>query len=220
MYGYIYKTINLINDKIYIGQKKSKVFKGNSYLGSGKSLKLAIGRYGKENFKVELLEEIDCAEKMDEREIYWIEYFNSTNRDIGYSISNGGNVNRSMSGEHNPMYGKHQSSKVIEIMKNREFSKETRYKMSIAKKNRGLGKENNNAKPVVQLTKEYKVIKQYPSLVDAANETGYNYNYLREATEHKKRIRNGKITFREFTYGYRWLKITEWEELKCQQNIS
>ena len=117
-----------------------------------------------------------------------------------------------MSGEHNPMYGKHHSSKVIEILKNREYSKGTRHKMSIAKKNKGLGKENNNAKPVIQLTKDYKVIKQYPSLVDAANETGYNYDYLREATEHRKIIRNGKITFREFAYGYRWLKITEWEE--------
>lgn len=38
MYGYIYKTTNLINGKIYIGQKKSEKFLGINYLGSGKRL--------------------------------------------------------------------------------------------------------------------------------------------------------------------------------------
>ena len=45
MYGYIYKTINLVNDKIYIGQKHSSKFLGEKYLGSGKSLKGAIIKY-------------------------------------------------------------------------------------------------------------------------------------------------------------------------------
>lgn len=40
MYGYIYKTTNLINGKIYIGQHKANKFLGQSYLGSGKRFKL------------------------------------------------------------------------------------------------------------------------------------------------------------------------------------
>ena len=69
MYGYIYKTTNLVNGKIYIGQKKSNVFLGDKYLGSGKILKMAIEKYGKENFSVELLHEslnkldLDAMEK-------------------------------------------------------------------------------------------------------------------------------------------------------------
>lgn len=106
MYGYIYKTTNLVTGKIYIGQKKSKRFKGNAYLGSGKKLKDAINKYGKDAFNVELLEEIDCLEKMDDREIYWISYYDSTNKDIGYNMSNGGNVNRALSGENHPLYHK------------------------------------------------------------------------------------------------------------------
>ena len=70
MYGYIYKTTNLIDGKIYIGQKKSPKFLGEKYLGSGRVLRKALDKYGRENFKVELIEEIDCLEKMDEREIY------------------------------------------------------------------------------------------------------------------------------------------------------
>lgn len=42
MIGYIYKTTNLINGKIYIGQKRSKKFLKERYLGSGKILKKAI----------------------------------------------------------------------------------------------------------------------------------------------------------------------------------
>ena len=55
-YGYIYKTTNLVNNKIYIGQKTSKKFLGESYLGSGKLLSKAVKKYGHNNFTVELLE--------------------------------------------------------------------------------------------------------------------------------------------------------------------
>lgn len=89
MYGYIYKTTNLINEQIYIGQKKSSIFLENKYLGSGKYLKCALNKYGKENFKVELLEW--CSDKviLNEREIYWINYYKSNNYKM-YNISKGG----------------------------------------------------------------------------------------------------------------------------------
>ena len=90
MYGYIYKTTNLVNGKIYIGQKKSNVFLGDKYLGSGKILKMAIEKYGKENFSVELLHESLNKLDLDAMEICYIYNY----RDMGYSmynIANGGN---------------------------------------------------------------------------------------------------------------------------------
>lgn len=54
MYGYIYKTTNLINGKIYVGQHKGKFDRG--YVGSGKILKLALTKYGKQNFLTELID--------------------------------------------------------------------------------------------------------------------------------------------------------------------
>lgn len=89
MYGYIYKTTNLINGKIYIGQKKATEFLGNDYLGSGKYLKCAIIHYGKEAFNVELLDIANSKKELDELEKYYIKMFNSTNHDIGYNIANG-----------------------------------------------------------------------------------------------------------------------------------
>ena len=51
--GFIYKTTNLVNGKIYIGQHIGKV--NDSYLGSGVVLHNAIRKYGRCNFKREIL---------------------------------------------------------------------------------------------------------------------------------------------------------------------
>ena len=89
MYGYIYKTTNLVNGKIYIGQKKSEKFLDRGYLGSGKYLYNALNKYGRENFCVELLEECDTKEILDEREKYYIQYYRNLNCAM-YNIANGG----------------------------------------------------------------------------------------------------------------------------------
>ena len=48
---YIYKTVNLLNNKIYVGKSEKEVAETKSYYGSGKILKNAIRKHGKENFK-------------------------------------------------------------------------------------------------------------------------------------------------------------------------
>lgn len=83
----IYKTTNKITGKIYIGQTKNDT---PDYLGSGKILRYAIEKYGKENFEKEILEECASKEDMDTAEIYWISHYESTKREIGYNISIGG----------------------------------------------------------------------------------------------------------------------------------
>jgi group I intron endonuclease len=85
---HIYKTTNLLNGKIYIGQTSKDL--NTNYLGSGKVVIKAIKKYGKSNFKREVLEECDSKEYMNNREKYWIQHFDSINRNIGYNVSIGG----------------------------------------------------------------------------------------------------------------------------------
>lgn len=83
----IYKTTNIINDKIYIGKDEKN---DSKYLGSGKILKAAIKKYGRLNFVKEILEKCNTREELCEREKYWIQLYNSQNTQIGYNIAMGG----------------------------------------------------------------------------------------------------------------------------------
>ena len=64
---FLYKTTNLINGKYYIGIHTTSNLK-DGYLGSGKYLKLAIQKYGHENFKCEILEWCENRDELLKRE--------------------------------------------------------------------------------------------------------------------------------------------------------
>lgn len=87
--GYVYETINLKNNKIYIGQKNKDSIDKN-YFGSGKLILKAIKKYGKDNFVLEMLCWKKTAKELDEAERFFIKAYDSTNKNIGYNISLGG----------------------------------------------------------------------------------------------------------------------------------
>lgn len=93
MKKYIYKITNTINKKIYIGQTKdiNRRFREHRQCGynrvQNKYLYNAIKKYGVDAFTFEILEYV---ENYNEREHYWINYFESTNSNKGYNIDNTG----------------------------------------------------------------------------------------------------------------------------------
>lgn len=54
----VYRTVNLINGKFYIGVHKTDK-PNDGYLGSGKLIQRAVSKYGPENFRKEVLEIFD-----------------------------------------------------------------------------------------------------------------------------------------------------------------
>ena len=134
MYGIIYKITNKINGKIYIGQTiKSLKERWSGHLTSAHhpqprhahiGLYLAINKYGAENFDLEVIDEANSEEELNEKEIYWIRYFDSYN--TGYNMTTGGNQNRTFD------YSKHPDAANI------------KRKMSESK----LGGKNNRARKV------------------------------------------------------------------------
>ena len=120
MYGFIYITTNHVNGRQYIGQKKyDKSGKWKKYLGSGIALKNAIAKYGLESFSKEIIEECDSKELLDERERYWINYYNATKSDHFYNIAKGGDGGNVVAGYTEKEYVDFQNKRMKAVNLNR-----------------------------------------------------------------------------------------------------
>lgn len=121
--GIIYKITNSKNGKIYIGQTIQKLedrWYDHIYKATKTKCKTKLGRairkYGPESFSVEVIE---YTEKLDEKEIYYIELFKSASR--GYNIKLGGN-----GGKH----GESTKKKIAKANRKRIWTEEMKERMS------------------------------------------------------------------------------------------
>lgn len=95
----IYKATNKLNNKVYIGQTiRSLEYRKNQHLRDSqkeerrknKPFHNAIAKYGIETFEFEVIDTATTQDELDKKEIYWIAYYDSTNRDKGYNRDSGG----------------------------------------------------------------------------------------------------------------------------------
>ena len=128
---YIYKITNKINGKVYIGKTEKSirvrfsVHKNNAHKKINRYLYDAMNHYGIKNFEISIIEKCFDIDSLNKREIYWIEYFNSTNRNFGYNMQCGGT-----GGRQPPEVLKVIGQKVSIANKGRIVSKDTRLKIS------------------------------------------------------------------------------------------
>lgn len=113
----IYKITNLINQKVYIGQSsrpekrfQEHCFKHENYISL---INQAISKYGKENFSFEIIEE--DIENYNEREKFWIKYYDSNNPSKGYNIAPGGEEPPLHCGE-DSIHATHTGAQIDEII--------------------------------------------------------------------------------------------------------
>jgi group I intron endonuclease len=100
----IYKFTNTVNGKVYIGQSKdirARLYTHKCVVKSAQTfLAAAMRKHGFDNFSSEIIEECQVSE-LNQKEIYWINFYNSTDPEIGYNETKGGH-DRAYSSEVTP----------------------------------------------------------------------------------------------------------------------
>lgn len=175
----VYQTTNLINGKKYIGRD---AWNRNSYIGGGKALRDAVKKYGKENFKKEILEYCNSKEELLEREAHWLKHYDVVNNENYYNMT--------LSSK-----GWEKGMSRPELL-GRKHSEETRKLISQNGKGK-TGKLSGNKIPIIQY--KYEIIKtpiaEYSSATEASKKTGISKGDIRAV------IRGKQFTAGGFMWG-------------------
>lgn len=133
VYGYVYMTTNNINDKKYIGLKKSNIFLRN-YFGSGKLIQKVLKKYGRDNFSVEILKWCHSETELIETELYYINLYNAHLCENFYNMIN---TKTPILGHIFKKHSEKTKKLLSELAKNRPpMTKETKSKISKTSKER------------------------------------------------------------------------------------
>ena len=202
--GYIYIIKNSKNSKVYIGQTlrdintrwKEHLRHSDSY---GQPLYKAMQKYGKENFFIQCLE--DCPDEiLNEREKYWINYFDSYNN--GYNATLGGQDNFVMSSKVeqvlNLWYNNYTVNKIVEKTKlNVETVRSYLNKNGIshedirARANKAIGK--SRSKSILQYDLEGNFIREWSSSMEVERELSISHNNIGSVCNGKRKSAGGFI---------------------------
>lgn len=159
----IYLWKNLINGKLYVGQTQNFYQRAKQYQRGREKNRIigkAINKYGFDNFDISILEKDIPLDKLDEREQYWMDYYQSYDLNIGYNICSEAGTTRGFKhseetkraisqylkqfyidhpekiryGKDNPVYGKHitpeNSKKMSERLIGNQYAKGSHWVMS------------------------------------------------------------------------------------------
>lgn len=188
----IYKIENLINGKVYIGQsiEIERRFKKHLTAKDNTIIHKAIRKYGKENFSLQILEECDIT-LLDDRESYWINYYNSIIPN-GYNMINGGSNGAGFAKGLSVLQYQLNGVFIAEYPSARQASIETGIdhhsicdccNEKFAQAGGFLWKYKNSSKQITPLNKRTRynvlqidkknglIIKEYKSIAEASNET-------------------------------------------------
>lgn len=185
----IYK-ITSPSEKVYIGQSKNILFRWNYHYKKyhckkQRHLYNSLIKYGYDNHKFEILEVCEI-EYLDKAEIYYIERYNATNRDVGLNHRAGGNgkvasqetkeLMRQRALGNTNMLGKHHSIKSKKLIRKKKtgvkLSEFTRKKMSETRKGYKHSEETKDklskANKFTRKIKNIKTGNMYDSITKAA----------------------------------------------------
>lgn len=178
--GYIYKVTNVVNGKVYIGQTMRTIearWKDHNWDSNNKngpkycsSFHNAIRKYSADSFIVEEVEECDNS-LLNEREVFWIAFYNSADNCHGYNLTTGGDGGYLRAPE-------------------TDETKAKKSKVKIGCNNPFFGKHHTNthrsciSTPVVSFTDDGRIYKYYVSQI-AAKCDGYHQSHITNCVKGK-----------------------------------
>lgn len=185
----VYKIINLINNKIYVGSSSSEKdgFKDsinthirllNNNKHPNKHLQSSWIKYGSKNFKFEIIETIKGKEKIIEREQFYIDYYDVTNPEKGYNKSPIANSqlnfkhsdeSKKKMSESTKKYSKEISERIKKINTGRKMSDETKEKIS--KKLKGV-KRDDYFKEKMKIVGKNRILSEETKIKISENKKG------------------------------------------------
>lgn len=185
--GIIYCFHNKLNNKRYIGQTihpegryKYHIKHLGNYIGNNQFYR-ALNKYDKlEYWDYSILEDNVLQKDLDDREIYWISYYDSFKN--GYNMTLGGDGFKGLFGELNSMFGK-------------KHSEESKQKMSSNRKGKGVGENNvwyGKHLPNEVKEKIRKKLTGYKHTEEAKQNMSIAGKGRIFTDEHKKKISNAK----------------------------
>lgn len=218
----IYRIINIVNGKFYIGSSKNlekrkkehfRELKANKHANA--KLQHAYNKYGKDSFKFEILEHVVDVSSLLNTEQKWLDKFKTYDREVGYNIAI--NASAPMKGRKHTEETKKRFSEMRIGDKNYNFGKKMprdaveKMKIKISGKNsvwygrkhtkeelNKMSKSSANKKDIICI----ETGKEYESITKAANNTGCDVSALAKACKNK-----GKTVG-----GYHWAFLEDWNK--------
>lgn len=127
---YIYRITNKINGKIYIGKTTNVEKRWKRHISDSKDKKRcfyfqnAIIKYGKDNFIIDVLENVDSEETAFELEKKWVKILKTNKKQFGYNLTEGGD------GFFSSFFSEERREKISSIQKGKKLTEEHKKKIS------------------------------------------------------------------------------------------
>ena len=209
--AYIYKIINKLNDKVYIGKTEFSIEKrfeehcrdAFRERCEKRPLYNAMQKYGIENFIISLVEETDSPE---EREQYWINYYDSYHN--GYNATLGGDGKKLI--DYDKVVSCYlESESIIDVAKKMNISRDSVTAIlninNIPIKTSSEILKKKYGKIIIAFDKNTnEFIKEFENMHEAAiwvNNNGYSKSKLDTTRTHISEVCHEK---RKTAYGFKW----------------
>lgn len=182
----VYKITNKVTNKIYIGitnQGSGARYRHHWYesrIGEPSPIHRSMAKYGEDNFTLEIIDFANTYDELKEKEKYWIKQYNSTDKSIGYNLTEGGD------GTFGRKHSEDTKEKIRQKALGRKVSEETKKKMSETRLGKCSDKQREHllkltvgqSKKIYQYDTDFNLIGEYNSIKEASKITGIDRNTI------------------------------------------